>query len=119
VEVIYSDNLAGGEALISTPGTAYTASKHGLVGLTKSTATFYGDKNIRCNAVLPAGMTTNIAQSLTNGVSLEGQAHISKGLPHVFVEVGKVAKIVLFLCSDAASTINGSCISADNGWLAY
>ena len=45
-----------------TAGTAYTISKHGLLGLTKNTAAFYGPRSgIRCNAVLAGGMRTNIA----------------------------------------------------------
>lgn len=38
---------------IFCPGAAYTASKHGLIGLTKNTAAFYGKKGVRCVAVLP------------------------------------------------------------------
>lgn len=87
--------------------------------MTKNTAAFYANKNIRCNAILPAGMTTNISSALATGMSQEGYQLLLKGLEIPMVEVEKVAKIVLFLASDAASTINGACIGADNGWSAY
>lgn len=44
----------------SPPGVAYTVSKHGTVGLTKSTAAFYGPRGIRCLAILPGPMMTNM-----------------------------------------------------------
>lgn len=54
-------------------GAAYTASKHGLIGLTKNTGAFYGGKGIRCNALMAGAMDTNIGDSLrTEGMSMEG-----------------------------------------------
>ncbi|KAI8274364.1 3-beta-hydroxycholanate 3-dehydrogenase (NAD(+)) 2 [Colletotrichum sp. SAR 10_98] len=44
-------------------GVAYTASKHGTVGLTRSTAAFYGPKGIRCLAIMPGPMQTNMARN--------------------------------------------------------
>lgn len=100
------------------PGCAYTASKHGLVGLTKNTAAFYSDKNIRCNAIMPAGMSTNIAAGLANGYNEEGMKIVmAQNVSNV--DVKKVAEMVLFLASDAASEVNGSCLAADKGWLAF
>lgn len=61
-------------------GVAYTASKHGLIGLTKNTASFYARKGIRCNAIACGGMPTNIANHLieTNGFNMEGMEVMSR-----------------------------------------
>lgn len=47
-------------------GAAYTASKHAVVGLTKNTAYMYEKEGIRCNAIAPGGINTNISSSMTN-----------------------------------------------------
>jgi len=52
-------SLHGGAA-----GAAYTASKHALVGLTRSTAWMYAKKGIRCNAICPGGTATNIGETM-------------------------------------------------------
>jgi len=53
---------------------SYTASKHGLLGLTKNTGVYYGPRGIRCNAILAGSMNTNIASALRNGINIEGLA---------------------------------------------
>lgn len=63
--------------LISHPtGAAYTASKHGLVGLTKNTGAFYGSKGIRCNAIAAGAMATNISATLAEGCNMDGVARM-------------------------------------------
>ena len=49
----------------ASAGLAYTASKHGLLGVTKHTAWRFRNEGIRCNAIMPGGVDTNIAQSMT------------------------------------------------------
>ena len=56
----------------STLGAAYTASKHGLLGLTKNTGVYYGSKGIRCNAIMAGGMQTNIASAFATGINMDG-----------------------------------------------
>jgi NAD(P)-dependent dehydrogenase (short-subunit alcohol dehydrogenase family) len=57
----------------SIAGAAYTASKHGLIGLTKNTGAFYGSKGIRCNVIAAGAMATSISHTLaTEGVNMEG-----------------------------------------------
>ncbi|KAG9648572.1 NAD(P)-binding protein, partial [Aureobasidium melanogenum] len=97
-------------------GAAYTSSKHGLVGLTKNTAAFYTDKGIRCNAVLPSGMETNISKTITS-INDEGYNQMMQG-PVTMVNPKEVAQTVLFLASDASNTISGSCIATDLGYAA-
>lgn len=101
-------------------GAAYTASKHGLLGLTKNTAAFYGKKGIRCNAIMPGGMRTNIGDAFAKGINVEGQAIVRRTMANEtpLCDPKKIATTVLFLCSDAASEWNGACVPVDNGWTA-
>ncbi|KAL0479164.1 hypothetical protein AKO1_008005 [Acrasis kona] len=104
----------------SRAGCAYTASKHALVGLTKNVGYQYGSKNIRCNAIAPGGVQTNISSSIGN-VDQFGMERCMIGMG-VNPRIGsseEIAKVVLFLCSEEASFINGAVINADAGWSAY
>ena len=105
--------LVGGRA-----GTAYTASKHALVGLTRSVAFTHIDDGIRCNAICPGGITTEIA-SRDDPRDEFGQqryrlAHATKprhGDPD------EIARTAAFLSSDAASFVNGVILPVDGGWM--
>ncbi|EMC94324.1 hypothetical protein BAUCODRAFT_149492 [Baudoinia panamericana UAMH 10762] len=102
-------------------GAAYTASKHGLVGLTKNTAAFYKTQGIRCNAILADGMQTNIGSALANGMCQEGfNLAVGGQAPEdtVSVETSKVAKLVSYLCSQDGEIMNGALVTADAGWTA-
>lgn len=60
-------------------GAAYTASKHAVVGFTKNTGFMYAQKGIRCNAIAPGGVETNIAASMTN-INEFGMSRAQPGL---------------------------------------
>ncbi|MFV2118989.1 SDR family NAD(P)-dependent oxidoreductase [Streptomyces sp. Act-28] len=102
----------------SAAGAAYTASKHGVVGLTKSLAVMYRRRGIRANAICPGGTATAIA------VEVDRTAHGPAALGPHFVNLGRVARpeeqaaAILFLASDAASDINGAILPVDDGWSA-
>ncbi|MGW0788057.1 SDR family NAD(P)-dependent oxidoreductase [Streptomyces sp. NPDC002911] len=102
----------------SAAGAAYTASKHGIAGLTKSLAVMYRDKGIRSNAIAPGGTITNIR------VEADRSAHGPAALAPYMGNVGSPAQAeeqaaaILFLASDAASNINGAILPVDNGWSA-
>ncbi|TCT19340.1 NAD(P)-dependent dehydrogenase (short-subunit alcohol dehydrogenase family) [Melghiribacillus thermohalophilus] len=101
-------------------GAAYTASKHAVVGFTKNTGFMYAQKGIRCNAIAPGGVETNIAASMTN-INEFGMSRAQPGLA-VNPRSGKpeeIANIALFLASDESSFINGTVITADAGWTAF
>ncbi|MEK4031219.1 SDR family oxidoreductase [Pseudobacillus sp. FSL P4-0506] len=101
-------------------GAAYTASKHAVVGFTKNTGYMYAQKGIRCNAIAPGGVETNISHSMT-GVNNFGMERIQPGLginPRVG-KPGDIASVALFLASDDSSFVNGTVITADAGWTAY
>ena len=98
-------------------GCAYTASKHGLLGLTRSTAWIYADRGIRCNAVLPGSTATNIRESMTGRID---EVSLARLMPFHNIAPGQlqpqdIANIVLMLASDATRMINGAEIAADAG----
>ncbi|MFD5897438.1 SDR family NAD(P)-dependent oxidoreductase [Streptomyces sp. NPDC060366] len=102
----------------SAAGAAYTASKHGVVGLTKNLAVMYRKQGIRTNAIAPGGTATGIA------VNTDPSAHGPAALGPHFVNLGRLAQpeeqaaAILFLASDAASNINGVILPVDDGWAA-
>ncbi|KAH0830969.1 hypothetical protein AYO21_06497 [Fonsecaea monophora] len=101
-------------------GVAYTTAKHGLVGLTRNTAAFYSNKGIRCNIIMPGVMKTNIQSAYKFGVNEEAR-NLSRKLAEVnpgAVELDKLAKMVVWACSDDADYLSGAIISADYGWQA-
>ncbi|KAF7865208.1 hypothetical protein EAF04_006185 [Stromatinia cepivora] len=118
-------NVASKAALSgAVAGVAYTASKHGLLGVTKNTAFRFRDEGIRCNAVCPGGVMTNILDSM-NQECIDQEAHgtwapvlalhMKPGEPPN-VSVSAVAETILFLASDAAKSINGVALPVDNAW---
>lgn len=100
-------------------GAAYGASKHAVVGFTKNTGFMYANKGIRCNAIAPGGVETNIASSMTN--INEFGASRAKVAQSVMPRAGtseEIANVALFLASDESSFVNGTVITADAGWTA-
>lgn len=94
---------------------AYTAAKHGIIGLTQTAALEYGPQNIRINAVGPGFIKTPLL-----GVLDETMQAALVGL-HPIGRLGKpeeVAELVLFLSSDKSSFVTGSYYPIDGGYLA-
>ena len=104
-------------------GVAYTTSKHAVLGLTKHTAAAYSKKGIRCNAILPGGMQTNIAAGIdfAKEIHHEGfQLQQSVTTNMQMVDVEQMAKLATHICSDdAKDLLNGALISADKGISAF
>jgi NAD(P)-dependent dehydrogenase (short-subunit alcohol dehydrogenase family) len=103
-------------------GVAYTASKHAIIGLTKNTGYIYARSGIRCNAIAPGAMDTNIGTAIDyTKLSTLVNERIMPGmsLNPRSSNPSEVANIALFLASDDASFINGAVIVADGGWSAY
>jgi NAD(P)-dependent dehydrogenase (short-subunit alcohol dehydrogenase family) len=101
-------------------GAAYTASKHGLVGLTKSIAAFYTKKGIRAVAIMPGAMQTNMAEAHDRKYHEEGVAMAGGSFMGdiVWNPLEEVSKTILCLCSDGMNTISGAFVPTDSGWTA-
>lgn len=115
VNVASAGGLQGARA-----GAAYTASKHAVIGFTKNTGFMYATQGIRCNAIAPGGVETNIGTSMT-GINPFGASRQQLGMA-INPRIGKaeeIAKVALFLASEDSSFVNGTVITADAGWTAY
>nr|WP_154960223.1 SDR family oxidoreductase [Paenibacillus xylanexedens] len=115
VNIASAGGLHGGRA-----GAAYTASKHAVVGFTKNTGYMYAEQGIRCNAIAPGAVATNIGSSMT-GINPFGAGRQQQGMA-INPRVGtseEIAKVALFLGSDESSFVNGTVITADAGWSSY
>ncbi len=116
INVASTAGLHGGAA-----GAAYTASKHGVVGLTRSTAWMYAKRGIRCNAICPGATITNIAESMPmDRLDPAGAARTGEfaALAPAYLAASDIAALALFLASDESRHINGAIIPADGGWSA-
>lgn len=117
INVASVGGLFGGRA-----GAVYTASKHGLVGLTKNTAFHYSNKNIRCNAICPGSVITEVHTGVfMQKINVDAMNNMMKGMdlvnrPGQSVEIAEVA---LFLASDSSSYVNGQALAVDGGWTCY
>jgi len=109
-------NNASVGALTGNPGIgSYIASKHGVVGLTRTAALEYIKQGIRVNAVNPGLIDTQIARDVVSGDE-QAYADIAKNVP--IGRAGRpeeIASVVLWLCSPGASYVVGQAITADGG----
>jgi NAD(P)-dependent dehydrogenase (short-subunit alcohol dehydrogenase family) len=114
-------NIASAGGLLgSRAGASYTASKHAVVGLTKNVGFQYAKLGIRCNAIAPGAVNTNIGTTIYDP-SKFGMERAMAGIslnPRVG-EPEEIARVALFLACDDSSFINGTIITADAGWTAY
>nr|NLD39829.1 SDR family oxidoreductase [Actinomycetales bacterium] len=122
---------AGGGSIVNTAseagirgaaaGAAYTASKHAVVGLTRNTAYRYGREGIRCNAVCPGGVETNIMSSI-DPTKIDQAAMAAIGPVHQsalgMASPQQQADLIVFLLADEASNVSGAIIPNDGGWFA-
>ncbi len=120
-------NAQGFGSIINTASTAgiraehsmsaYTASKHAVIGLTKAAAIEYVRKGIRVNAICPGGVDTALTQSVPTMMQESG--YTPEEFPNMrigrFAEPSEIAEIVDFLASDKSRYITGSIIAVDGG----
>jgi len=97
---------------------AYTASKHGVIGLTRQAAVEYVQRNIRINAVCPGATRTELlAPLLAMGPEVEAELNTINPIGRL-IEPDEVAAAALFLCSAGASGITGHSLPVEGGQLA-
>ena len=94
---------------------AYVASKHGVVGLTKTAALEYAEDHIRVNAVCPGYITTDMT---TETVARRGDALMTMVPAKRMGVAQEIAEMVCWLCSDRASFVTGVTYNVDGGYMA-
>lgn len=112
-------NMAGVAGLVGSPNRAiYGASKHAVIGLTKSAAAEYAREGIRVNALCPAAVRTPmLARALERDPGSEKKLKAAHPMGR-FADAGEVAQVALWLCSDMASYVNGHEMVVDGGFTA-
>lgn len=123
---VAADHLAEGGSLVNVASVGglvglprqhpYVASKHGLVGITKSMALDWAPR-VRVNAVAPGYVLTELTEDIAEDDRLR-ESILDRTPLERFAEPEEVAAPIVFLASDAASFVTGSCLTADGGWTA-
>ncbi|HVX28654.1 MAG TPA: SDR family oxidoreductase [Parafilimonas sp.] len=112
-------NCASVAGLIGFPALpAYVASKHGVTGLTKTTALENAKLNIRVNAVCPGVIQTPMIDRVTGKDKQVEKRYIDMEPMGRLGKPDEVANAVMWLCSDSASFVTGVCMPVDGGWIA-
>ena len=93
---------------------AYVASKHGVLGLTRTTAMDYGDRNIRVNAIFPGSFRTPMSERLFGVGDIETTMKAVTPMRRLGA-VEEIAESIIWLCSDRASFVSGAGLSVDGG----
>jgi 3-hydroxybutyrate dehydrogenase len=121
-------NTASAHGLVASgEKAAYVTAKHGLVGLTKVIAIETANSGITCNAICPGWVLTPLvkkqieARAAAQGIPYQ-QAHddlVREKQPMLqYTTPEKIGGLAVFLCSEAASTMTGTALSIDGGWVA-
>jgi 3-hydroxybutyrate dehydrogenase len=121
-------NIASAHGLTASPyKSAYIAAKHGIVGLSKTTALETAQEQITCNAICPGYVLTPLVEAQIPDTMKKygmGREEVIKKVmlerqpSKEFATVEQIGGTAVFLCSDAAAQITGTTISVDGGWTA-
>jgi NAD(P)-dependent dehydrogenase (short-subunit alcohol dehydrogenase family) len=114
--IVNTASIAGLVGIERLP--AYIASKHGVVGLTRTAALEYAAKNIRVNCVCPGAIRTPMTERVLDKEGISEEDWIA---PEPIGRMGKpeeIAEAVVWLLSDAASFVTGHPMAIDGGWVA-
>ena len=122
-------NVASAHALVASPfKSAYVASKHGIMGFTKTIALEVAEVGITVNAICPGYVLTPLVEkqipdtAKARGITEEQVKRdvlLAAQPTKQFVTVEQVAGTAVFLCSDSAASITGTNISVEGGWTAH
>jgi NAD(P)-dependent dehydrogenase (short-subunit alcohol dehydrogenase family) len=112
-------NTASGVGLVGYPQqAAYTASKHGVIGLTKVAALDYGSRGIRVNAVCPGtARTPMVERAIEHDASIEDHLLALHPMGRIG-EASEIAEAAVWLCTPAASFVLGVALPVDGGYVA-
>ena len=114
--IVNCSSLGG---LVGLPGrAAYHASKHGVIGLTKSAALEYAPRGIRINAICPGTIETPMVADMVAKGELDVAAAVSNQPIGRFGRAEEIAATVLWLCSPGASFVLGVALPVDGGYTA-
>jgi NAD(P)-dependent dehydrogenase (short-subunit alcohol dehydrogenase family) len=112
-------NCASVAGLVGFAGVApYVASKHGIVGITKTAALEYATSGIRVNAVCPGVIQTQMIERFTGGDPAAEAAMVAIEPIGRLGEPAEIGAVVAWLCSDAASFVTGVAMPVDGGFVA-
>jgi len=110
-------NLSSEASLRTCAGIAYTVSKHAVNGLTKHIAAMYGPSGIRCNAVAPGAVLTNIGGEFLSELAQQRLGPIMAATIPSMAEPALLARAICFLADNhGARNINGVIVPVDGGW---
>ncbi|MBX3501934.1 MAG: 3-hydroxybutyrate dehydrogenase [Alphaproteobacteria bacterium] len=121
-------NVSSAHGLVaSAEKTAYVAAKHGILGLTKSVALEAANTGVTCNAICPGWVLTPLVQQQIDArakaqgktVQQANDELLGEKQPQLqFTTPEQIAALAVFLCSDAASNMQGTQLVSDGGWTA-
>jgi 3-hydroxybutyrate dehydrogenase len=121
-------NIASAHGLTASPyKSAYIAAKHGVVGLSKTTALETAGQGITCNAICPGYVLTPLVEAqIPEQMKLHSmdretvlrEVMLQRQPSRQFATTGQLGGTVTFLCSESAAQITGTTISVDGGWTA-
>ncbi|MBL4865566.1 MAG: SDR family oxidoreductase [Pseudomonadales bacterium] len=111
-------NMASILGLVGAESPAYVASKHGVVGLTKSAALSYAKQGIRINAVCPGYIDTPLLRAVMPAESEMEKQIVAAHPINRLGQPEEIAEAVAWLCSDAASFVTGHALPVDGGYVA-
>ncbi|MCA9846145.1 MAG: glucose 1-dehydrogenase [Dehalococcoidia bacterium] len=129
-QVVPEMRKRGGGAIVNTSSVAglgatatifaYGASKHAVIGMTKSAAIEFAGDGIRTNAVCPSPIETRMMRSLERGINPDAPEAVHDNMARTnpmgrYGEPAEVAALVAYLCSDEASYVNGAIVTVDGG----
>ena len=122
-------NVASAHAMVASPfKSAYVASKHGIMGFTKTVALEVAEKGITCNAICPGYVLTPLVEKqIPDTAKARGmtEEQVKKDVllaaqpTKQFVTTAQVAGTAIFLCSESAASITGTNIMVEGGWTAH
>jgi 3-hydroxybutyrate dehydrogenase len=121
-------NTASAHGLVASPfKSAYVAAKHGIVGLTKTTALEVANDGITCNAICPGWVRTPLVEKQIEARAKEKGQPVEQASKELlgekqamlsFVTTAQLGALAVFLCSPGAATMTGTALPMDGGWTA-